>query len=240
MILTAHNDQPLRGLPVAILDFETTGRDPEECWPVSVAIAQAELGRPAELVLNTLVRCGHPIDEGATAVHGITEDQLVAAPPLADVAQSIAHALEGRVLLVYNLPFDWQILERVLRWTGECEDLPFVGICGYVLARAVDKYERGKKLGQVCARRGISLEAAHDAGADVLATAQVVPLLLRDLYQGGHCGREVLNSYASYLDWQSTAAMEQEADFTAYCQRQGRPLPTSPWTRLLEGTDANN
>ncbi len=241
--MTSLLQRPLLGLPVAIFDFETTGVDTARCWPVQVAVAHLELGRTVpRVVLRTLVRPPVPIPPEASEVHGITDADVADAPPWEAVQGRVLDALAGRVACAYNLPYDLPILRRL----SGAPIHPAHGLDPLVWARVVDKYERGKRLGDVCGRRNIPLDA-HDAGGDVLATGRVMPRLLNELLKG----RQRLDAYgrprsdgpwirpghvrrlADFLQWQHQAALAWERDFAAYLARNGRTGFDYPWHRLL-------
>lgn len=231
---------PLRGAPIAVLDFETTGVDPRTCHPVQVAVATCRLGESEpEVAFRTLIRPPSPIPEAASAIHDITDADVADAPTMAEALPDLLSLLNGRVLAAYNLPFDWQILARF------APSIPFGSICGFVLARAIDKFERGKKLSDVASRRGIRFDA-HDAGSDALTTARLLPVLLRELARGKErqdrygrthkdgpwCEPADLRSVGALWRWTLRAGAEQEADLDAYFRREkGRGLDAMPWTQ---------
>lgn len=232
-------DTPLKGLPLAVFDFEATGPIPTEAHPVSVAVVHVDLGTSDPVLAHhTLIRPPVPIPEESSAIHGITDEAVADAPTMAEALPDLMAALDGRMLAAFNLPYDWQILARFA-------SVPFVGICAYVPAKAIDKYQRGKRLSDVCARRDVPLDA-HRAESDALATAHLLPVLLRQLGRGVHrqdrygrwhhdgpwCRPADLQTVGAYLEWQARAARAQEADYAAYRATQGQEPPTMPWTAL--------
>ncbi len=234
--------RPLRGLPVAVLDFETTGVDPVRCHPVQVAVAVLELGETDPVVVyRSLIRPPISIPPGATEVHRITDADVADAPTMEQVAPILRFLLEERALCAYNLPYDWQILRR---W---CPDVPFGALDPCVWARTVDKYERSKRLEIVARRRGIKLDA-HDAGSDALATARLLPILLHELVRGREappkygrprrrgpwCKPADLASVAAIWRWTVGAALEQEADLDSYRRRTTGTGIDPTWRHLTE------
>ena len=73
------------------IDFETTGRNPRDCGIVEVAVARVSGGVVVDS-WTSLANPGRPCDEGAFAAHGITGDEIAAAPPLANVMAEIGRA----------------------------------------------------------------------------------------------------------------------------------------------------
>lgn len=240
--------RPLRGCPIAVLDFESTGIDPKTARPVQVAITHCDLGETEpEVALNLVLKPGVPIPAEASEVHGITDADVVDAPTFAEAWPQIRDALEGRLLVVFNLPYDWQMLIASCERDGIVVDVPFGGVCVYVIARTVDKYQKGKKLEQVCGRRGITFDA-HDAAADTVATALLLPILLNELgrgvvregrygprREGPWCNAADLASVAAFCAWTISAGIKADADLDAYFRKVGKEPVDQRWLKLSGG-----
>jgi len=239
-------DIPLRGAPAAFLDWETTGVDPLACWPVSVAVVHTEVGESEpRVVFTTKIKPPVPIPPGATEVHLISDDDVADSPTWEEVLPDVEAQLEGRYFGAYNLPYDWQILARLIELTGR-QLPPFGAFDPFVLVRAIDKYEKSKKLSVVAERRGITINA-HEASSDALVTARLFPSLLRQLARGVRrqkpwgamaldgpwCEPRHVQTVAGLWEWTRRAAVDQEADFAGYRRSKGQPAPDSPWTDLL-------
>lgn len=84
-----------------VVDCETTGLGGVV---VEIAVIDAADGR---VLLETLVSPdGVPVEDGARAVHGISDDELASAPRWADIALGFLTAVSGRRILAYNSAFD--------------------------------------------------------------------------------------------------------------------------------------
>jgi hypothetical protein len=84
-----------------VVDTETTGLDGVV---IEVAVVDAATGA---VLLDTLVSPGGvPVEDGARAVHGISDAELAAAPRWAEVAPAFLAAVGGRRILAYNASFD--------------------------------------------------------------------------------------------------------------------------------------
>lgn len=83
-----------------VLDTETTDLPGSI---VEVAVVDCASG---EVLLDTLVNPPTPISPGATAVHGITDADVVDAPTWETVLPDLLRATEGRTVLAYNEAFD--------------------------------------------------------------------------------------------------------------------------------------
>lgn len=83
-----------------ILDTETTDLRGYIC---DIAIIRATDG---EVLMNTLVNPGVPIEPGAQAVHGITDADVAGFPLFVQHWGEIVEATAGRRVLVYNAEYD--------------------------------------------------------------------------------------------------------------------------------------
>lgn len=232
--------------PLASLDLETTGRDPHHDRIVGIALYLQQAGAPPRAVVNTLTDPGPDvlIPDEAAAVHGITRERLTktGAPPLAQVLGTVHQILVERVasgagLVIYNAPFDWPFLAAELarlsppRWLPDCRLVDPL-----VLDRHVDPYRRGKRtLQAACEEYGVTLEQAHDAGADALAALEVARAI------GDRYPTVAALSLRELVDLQIQAHTRWRKDFNAYLQRIGAdrdPVVTTwPGSRPAAGMD---
>jgi len=217
----------LSGCTFAVFDFETTGVDPHTCMPVSASVVTATLGRRGEIEpvieLDCVINPGVPIPEGASKVHGITDEIAAKGEDPCVVANRIAGILARVDLVVaHNIPYDGRILNRLCGW------IPGGGFtCSLVLANVVDKFKKSKKLSDVCGRRGITFDA-HRAVDDCIAVAKVLPHLLFDAVKAGHLARDG-GTVGELTDWTIAAGIERDADYASYCKRENKPAPTPAW-----------
>lgn len=71
---------------------------------VEIAVIDAATG---QVLLDTLVNPdGVPVEPGARAVNGISDEELVGAPRWADVVPDFLAAIDGRRLCAFNASFD--------------------------------------------------------------------------------------------------------------------------------------
>lgn len=223
------HDTPLRGLPLAVIDVETTGLDPAVDQVVSVAVAHLEIGESApRLAFSSLVNPGRPIPPDATRIHGITDADVADAPPWSEVQARVVEACAGRLPSAFNALFDARFVPA----------LPWPWGCLMVLARAIDKYQTGRSLSDVARRRRIELDA-HGAAGDALTAA----LLTTPLFTEHRTARDKyktrlvpdLFTLGDWLTWQDRAGPAQERDWCAYRSQQGArgPRPDCPWHTFL-------
>jgi DNA polymerase-3 subunit epsilon len=92
-----------------ILDTETTGTlEYDEI--VQVAI----LSSNGTTLLDTLVRPTQPIPPDATAIHGITNEDVKDAPLFPEVYDKIAKIIHGKTIVIYNAQFDVRLIQQSL------------------------------------------------------------------------------------------------------------------------------
>lgn len=160
----------------AVIDLETTGFDAAgrdrivEIGIVRIDAFGRELG-----VFETLVNPMCPMR--ATGVHGIDAAMVDAAPTFAEVAASMLAWLDGVVVVAHNARFEAAFLSAELRRAGlAVPSLP--GLDTLPLAQTSLPLPN-HRLATVCGWAGVEITAAHTALGDALATAQMVPALLR-------------------------------------------------------------
>jgi len=102
---------------LAILDSETTGLYGAEF--VEVAVVDGN----GEVLFESRVKPSVPVEDGARAVHGISDEDLAGAPTFARVWPRLRQALIGRRLVIYNAAFDGPILADSCRKAGAKETI---------------------------------------------------------------------------------------------------------------------
>ena len=161
-----------------VLDTETTGLEVEGGHRV-IEIGCIELidRRPSGREFHCYLNPERAIDQGAVAVHGITDDFLRDKPRFADVAQEFVAFIAGAELLIHNAAFDTAFLDNELQRAGAT----FGRIADHAaivdtLALARQKYPGQKNtLDALCKRLGIdnSHREVHGALLDAHLLADV-------------------------------------------------------------------
>lgn len=221
----------LNNLQVALIDYETTGPNPSECLPVQVCVAHWTLGvgEPV-VVLNERINPGIPIPEGASKVHGIYDDDVRGCKSPKDIAPMIRDAVEGRTMLAYNAPYEAAVNSRLVA-PVLCTEM----LDPFVLVKHQDKYKKGKKLVDACARRGWTFDA-HDAKADALASARLFEHIVRAM--SIRAGRDADDWHNwpldKFLARQAALAVEQDRDYARWCAANGRDEPDMRWAAAME------
>lgn len=159
--------------PLAFLDIESTGLDPQSDRILELAILTFN-GSEVTFERTRRFNPGVPIPPASTEIHGITDADVEHELPLsAPIGRGILTVLEGCDLAGYNLRrFDLPILDEELRRVGLRLDLAGVrvldvfGIFAKKEARSLSDAVR-----KYCGREH---DGAHGAAADNRATLDVL------------------------------------------------------------------
>ena len=172
---------------LAVFDLETTGIDVESCRIVSATVAVLDANGTAVERIDWLVDPGVEIPAGATSVHGITTEHAIehgriAIEAVAEIVAALrGHLADGLPIVAYNAPYDLTLLDREAARHGIVPlGSPSQVVDPLVIDKAVDKYRKGKRTLEVTsAFYGVTLDEAHDAGADAIAAGRVAQAIHR-------------------------------------------------------------
>ncbi len=157
--------------PLCVLDVETTGLDPQAARIVEVAVLKL---RPdgTRAWGHRRLHPGGPVPAAATAVHGLTDADLIGCPPFAAVAPKLAGFLAGADLAGFHLPFDLAVLAAEFARVR----VPF-SLAGRACVDALALFRRQQPhtlAGAAAEYLGAAHPAAHSARGDVAATLAVL------------------------------------------------------------------
>ena len=161
---------------IVFFDLETTGveRDPNNVRIVEIS-AQKVDKETLEVVDTLYHRCNNddvPIDPGATAVTGITEDDVKDCPTFASIAQEVFDFFDGCDIGGYNsTTFDVPIIYMSFLRAGI--NWNFRNIHNYDIYTLYKKYNSGKLTEVYKMYTGKEIENAHCATDDISATVDV-------------------------------------------------------------------
>ncbi|HEY0679893.1 MAG TPA: exonuclease domain-containing protein [Chitinophagaceae bacterium] len=161
----------------AIVDIETTGGYAANNAITEVAIVLHN-GREVEGRYHTLINPVQKIPVYISALTGITQQMVAAAPLFEQVAPQIARLLEGRVFVAHNVNFDYSFLKHHLQLAGfefNCKKL-----CTVRLGRSVFPGLPSYSLGNLCRQFEIPIYDRHRAGGDANATVLLFEHLLKN------------------------------------------------------------
>ena len=163
----------------AVFDCETTGTDTTRDEIVSLALLQldpdgAETGR-----YTRLVKPKREIPAEATAVHGIATADVADSPSFADIAAELRALLGDAVFVAHNVGFDLPMLQQAFARIG-IDYHPDGKACTLEAFRLLEPLADNHRLQSICERRNIALQGAHEALSDVLATAELLRVVLAE------------------------------------------------------------
>lgn len=161
----------------AFLDLEMTGLRVGEDRVVEVCIERTKNG-VLEDRLETVVHPGER--RGAEQVHGISEDEIRAAPSWAAIADRVAGLLSGAIAVAHGIAWDLAFLRDEFGRLGRQDEVPKHAVDTIVLARRALNL-KGYGLSAVASALQVPVTRAHRAGDDAKTTRLVFEKLLPDL-----------------------------------------------------------
>lgn len=160
-------DLPLHAIPLAFLDFETTGLFPRRGDRVCEAAVQRVVGDTLMLTYSSLVNPQRPLSAQSFAINHIAAEALAAAPTFAEIATPLLDALGGAVIVAHNAPFDLEFLHAELALAGLPPIAPLT-IDTLALARQLFPRRPSHSLAALTNALGLAAPA-HRALDDVVA-----------------------------------------------------------------------
>lgn len=158
--------------PIVFFDLETTGVDITHDRIVEISIIKV-MPDGQEIEKTRRINPGIPIPVAATAVHGITDEDVANEPMFKQVAKSLANELQGCDLAGFNSNrFDIPMLDQEFQRAGVKFDF---SKCRFVDVQTIFHKKEQRTL--VAAYRfycGKELDGAHSANADTRATLEVL------------------------------------------------------------------
>jgi DNA polymerase III epsilon subunit family exonuclease len=172
--------QPLRDIPHAFLDVETTGASADFGHKViELGIVRVEQGQVVG-EYQQLMDPDRRIGPGIVALTGITQEMVDGQPRFADQLPAAMEFLRGAAILGHNVRFDLSFLGREFRRAGQdiqqaLGDVPVLD----TVRIARKRFGRGGNgLQNLAARLGVRPVVAHRALADAQTTALVYEKML--------------------------------------------------------------
>jgi DNA polymerase-3 subunit epsilon len=173
-------DTPLEELTFVVFDTETTGLEPGHILQLAFVVVRGN-GEVVEQHRTYIKRrFWRPGRLGAHHVHGITRRHLRTGTSIADALAALERACVGAIPVAHNASFDLTFLKAECARLGRALRLEPT-LCTLRLSRSLDPgRSRRHKLANLVAHYGLDEIPNHDALADALATAAILPCLMRD------------------------------------------------------------
>lgn len=224
----------LNNLQAVSLDTETTGLDVAVDRIVSVGACRLHGARLLDEPLQTLVRPDIPIPASSTAIHGITDEMVQAAPPLSEVVGELAAYCGDRIVIGHSIGFDLAVLRHETRRHGVAWSERLWLDTG-LLAIALNPALVNAGLESLADWLGIEISGRHTADGDARTAAEIYVRLLPRLRDAG------VRTLAEALRFQQTAsgalAMQQAAGWFNGIDT-GHAATVAPSIAALERVDS--
>ena len=215
---------PLREIPLAFLDVETTGASADFGHRIiELGIVRVEQGRVVA-EYEQLMDPQRRISPGVTALTGISNAMVAGQPTFADQLPNALRLLEGAAVLGHNVRFDLSFLRKEFRRcrldiVQALQDAPVMD----TVRIARRRFGRGgNALQRLAPRLGVFPTIAHRALADAQTTVGVFDKLMEPVggwqttlcdafrEQGGPMGLLPVNPRESLLPLELEEAIEQK------------------------------
>src|SRR3954447_22567414 len=215
--------QPLRDLPLAFVDVETTGASADFGHRViELGIARVEGGRVVA-EYQQLIDPERRISPGVTALTGISQAMVTGQPTFTHQLPAAMELLRGAAVLGHNVRFDLSFLRKEFRRCGQdiTAALGDVPVMDTVLIARRRFGRGGNALQSLAPRLGMQPAVAHRALADVQTTVFVFDKLMEPVggwdcclcdaiqAQGGPMGLLPVNPRESLLPLELEEALER-------------------------------
>ncbi len=164
-------EKKLSDITFVAFDVETTGLDAMTGKVVEFgAVRFDRSGRLEEYA--QLVNPGCPIPPAALAVHGITDEEVAASPPVREALPGVIEFFGDSVLLAHNAPFDIGFFDAAFADAGLEPPVNPI-LCTVELARAAFPRLRDHKLTTLVRDLHIPEGEHHRALADAVYSSEV-------------------------------------------------------------------
>ena len=186
--MTSHelstSTKTMRNVSFAVVDFETTGLNPE--IDRIVQLAAVIVNGDGDIIdsFDTIVKPENPDEyqHGAEHIHGISAEQVSSGMPLRLALEKLWDISAGNVFTAHNAQFDLGFLHAESERVG-INDHVEVHIDTLELSRRTTGADNTRRhnLLALCEHYGIERDKVHDAKSDATATAQLLMHLMKEI-----------------------------------------------------------
>jgi DNA polymerase-3 subunit epsilon len=182
-----HPDTPLMDATFVALDFETTGLSPQGDDIVSIGLVPFTLKRICyDEALHWIINPRKPLTDESIVVHGITHSDVIGAPDLDNIIESLLSALAGSITVVHFRHIEREFLNSAFKARlGEGIVFPIVdtfelesrihrtGI-SFLWSELVGRNATSIRLPDCRTRYNLPHYKQHNALSDAVATAELL------------------------------------------------------------------
>ena len=171
-------EEIVKNKTIVVYDVETTGLDADSCEIIEIGAVKIQNGQITQK-FQTLVKPKEKISNLITGITGITNDMVDNAPPIEVVIKDFYVFAKESILSGYNVAFDMKFIQKAaqnvsLKFNNEVLD---------VFPLAKERLNcKNYKLGTVVKHLKLTLDNAHRAFFDALATAEVLLELTKSTF----------------------------------------------------------
>ncbi len=159
----------------AIVDIETTGGYAASHGITEIAIYVHDGTKLLEQY-STLINPQQRIPLHITALTGISNAMVAAAPCFEEVAERIYELLNDKIFIAHSVNFDFSFVKHQLKQAGY--ELQVKKLCTVRLSRKAFPGMPSYSLGNLCRHLGISIKNRHRAAGDAAATVLLFEKIL--------------------------------------------------------------
>lgn len=177
---------PLKELDVVVFDLETTGFFPDKGDEIlSIGAIRVKGEKIAENdTFYSLVRCETALSTEIKELTGISEDDVIGAPPLSEVLVEFFKFVQNATLVAHHANHEKQFI-RHATWKLFRSQFQHRIVDTSFLVRIAEPQTKLIRLEDCCAYTGIQIEDRHHALGDAKMTAQLWSIYLKKIQQLG-------------------------------------------------------
>ena len=218
----------LAELTFCVVDLETSGTSPQDAEITEFGAVKVRGGQILG-EFSSFVRVNSPLPPAIVRLTGITDDDLVLAPPIGEVFAAFLEFAHGCILVAHNARFDVSFLRATAARLGYDWDFPSP-LCTLQLARRIlPKGETPSyRLGDLATYFRAETTPNHRALADARATVDVLHGLLSRV---GNCAVGTLSELRSY-DMRLSRTDRNKVELS-------EELPSSPGVYIFRDAKGN-
>lgn len=160
-----------------VFDVETTGFSSREDKIIEIGAIKIIDGEITDK-FGVLIDPGRSLDPEIIKLTGITNNQLAGQPTIEEVLPDFKEFIKDSVLVAHNAEFDIGFLNQNFRDCNIDFTNPYIDTLE--ISRLLNPNVRSHSLGNIAKRIGVSLENAHRAVDDAMATAEIFLHFIKD------------------------------------------------------------